>query len=146
MSFAKKASILGITAGLLSGTSAVVFAQGAPSLNGAGATFPAPFYQSAFAGLASSGIKVNYQSVGSGAGVRQFVAGTVDFGASDEPIKASEANKVKRGVVQFPSVGGTIAIGYNKPGCADLKLTQKQLVEIFLGQINNWSQIGRAHV
>ena len=53
---------------------------------------------------------MNYQSVGSGAGVRQYVAGTVDFGATDEPIKSSEAAKVKRGVVQFPAVGGTIAI------------------------------------
>jgi phosphate transport system substrate-binding protein len=141
MSFAKKASILGLGAVVLSGTTVAVLAQGAPSLNGAGATFPAPFYQSAFAGLASSGIKVNYQSVGSGAGVRQFVAGTVDFGASDEPIKASEAAKVKRGVIQFPSVGGTIAIGFNKQGCTDLKLTQKQLVEIFLGKINNWGQL-----
>ena len=141
MTFAKKASILGVSAALLSGSGLAVLAQGAPGLNGAGATFPAPFYQSAFAGLASNGIKVNYQSVGSGAGVRQFVAGTVDFGATDEPIKPSEAAKVKRGVIQFPSVGGTIAIGYNKPGCSDLMLTQKQLVEVFLGKINNWSQL-----
>ncbi|MFN7900448.1 MAG: phosphate ABC transporter substrate-binding protein PstS [Synechococcaceae cyanobacterium] len=140
MTFAKKASILGVGIALVSGSVAVL-AQGAPTLNGAGATFPAPFYQSAFAGLASTGIKVNYQSVGSGAGVRQFVAGTVDFGATDEPIKASEAAKVKRGVIQFPSVGGTIAIGYNNPACADLKLTQQQLAEIFLGKINNWSQL-----
>jgi phosphate transport system substrate-binding protein len=141
MSFAMKASLLGAGVALLSSTSLAVFAQSAPILNGAGATFPAPFYQRAFAGLASSGIKVNYQSVGSGAGVRQFVAGTVDFGATDEPIKASEAAKVKRGVVQFPSVGGTIAIGYNNPGCRELQLTQKQLVDIFLGKINNWSQL-----
>ena len=141
MSFAKKASILGLGAVLISGSTLAVLAQGAPTINGAGATFPAPFYQSAFAALASSGIKVNYQSVGSGAGVRQFVAGTVDFGATDEPIKASEAAKVKRGVIQFPSVGGTIAIGFNKSDCADLKLTQQQLANIFLGKINNWSQL-----
>ena len=141
MSFAKKASILGLGAVLASGTTVAVLAQGAPTINGAGATFPAPFYQSAFAGLARSGIKVNYQSVGSGAGVRQFVAGTVDFGATDEPIKASDAAKVKRGAIQFPSVGGTIAVGFNKPDCADLKLTQKQLTEIFLGKITNWGQL-----
>ncbi|MFN9695055.1 MAG: phosphate ABC transporter substrate-binding protein PstS [Synechococcaceae cyanobacterium] len=141
MSFAKKASILGLGAVLISGSTLAVLAQGAPTINGAGATFPAPFYQSAFAALASSGIKVNYQSVGSGAGVRQFVAGTVDFGATDDPIKASEAAKVKRGVIQFPSVGGTIAIGFNKSDCADLKLTQQQLANIFLGKINNWSQL-----
>ena len=86
------------------------------TINGAGATFPAPIYQRWFQDYSqSSGNRVNYQSVGSGAGIRQFIAGTVDFGASDEPIKTSEATRVKRGVVQIPMVGGTIAIAYNKP-------------------------------
>jgi phosphate transport system substrate-binding protein len=84
---------------------------------------------------------VNYQSVGSGAGVRQFVAGTVDFGATDEPIKSGEVAKVSRGVVQFPSVGGTIAIAYNKGDCGALKLTQKQAVAIFLGSIKKWEDL-----
>ena len=115
-----------------------------PTLNGAGATFPAPIYQRWFQDYsASSGDRVNYQSVGSGAGIRQFVAGTVDFGASDEPIKAKEAAKVKRGVVQIPMVGGTIAIAYNKPGCK-LKLTQKQVVDIFSGRITDYKQVGCA--
>ncbi|MFO7628755.1 MAG: phosphate ABC transporter substrate-binding protein PstS [Prochlorococcaceae cyanobacterium] len=134
MTFAKKALILSTLAAV--GAGATASAQSA--LNGAGATFPAPFYQRAFSGLASQGVKVNYQSVGSGAGVRQFVAGTVDFGATDEPIKAAEAAAVKRGVVQFPAVGGTIAIAYNKSDCKGLKLTQKQAVDIFLGKINTW--------
>ena len=137
MSFAKKALALGTLATL--GVAASASAQS--TLNGAGATFPAPFYQRAFAGLASQGVQVNYQSVGSGAGVRQFIAGTVDFGATDEPIKDAEAAKVKRGVVQFPAVGGTIAIGYNKPDCKGLKLTQKQAVDIFLGKITTWDQL-----
>jgi phosphate transport system substrate-binding protein len=111
------------------------------TLNAAGATFPAPIYQRWFQDYAqSTGNRVNYQSVGSGAGVRQFIAGTVDFAATDEPIKASEASKVKRGVVQFPAVGGTIAIAYNKKGC-NLKLTQKQLVDIFQGEIKDWKQL-----
>jgi phosphate transport system substrate-binding protein len=111
------------------------------NLNGAGATFPAPIYQRWFQDYSkSSGNRVNYQSVGSGAGVRQFIAGTVDFGASDEPISARDAAKVKRGVVQFPAVGGTIAIAYNKKGC-NLKLTQKQLVDIYQGQIKDWNQL-----
>ena len=115
-----------------------------PAINGAGASFPAPIYQRWFQDYASaSGNRVNYQSVGSGAGIRQFVAGTVDFGASDEPIKAKEAAKVKRGVIQIPMVGGTIAIAYNKPGCK-LKLTQKQAVDIFSGRINDWKQVGCA--
>jgi len=115
-----------------------------PVINGAGATFPAPIYQRWFQDYSvSSGDRVNYQSVGSGAGVRQFVAGTVEFGATDEPIKAKEAAKVKRGVVQIPMVGGTIAVAYNKPGCK-LKLTQKQTVDIFMGRINDWKQVGCA--
>jgi phosphate transport system substrate-binding protein len=112
------------------------------TINGAGASFPAPIYQRWFQDYSTqSGNRVNYQSVGSGAGVRQFIAGTVDFGASDEPIKASEVAKVKRGVVQIPMVGGTIAIAYNKPGC-NLKLTQKQVVDIFSGTITDYKQVG----
>jgi phosphate transport system substrate-binding protein len=137
MSFAKKVLSIGVLSTL--GVTAAASAQSV--LNGAGATFPAPFYQRAFAGAASKGIKVNYQSVGSGAGVRQYVAGTVDFGATDEPIKDAEAAKVKRGVVQFPAVGGTIAIAYNKADCKGLKLTQKQAVDIFLGKIRTWDQL-----
>jgi phosphate transport system substrate-binding protein len=122
---------------------APVAALAGPALNGAGATFPAPIYQRWFQDYAATGNRVNYQSVGSGAGVRQFIAGTVDFGATDEPIKASEAAKVKRGVVQIPMVGGTIAVAYNKPGCT-LKLTQKQVADIFLGTIKDWKQLGCA--
>jgi phosphate transport system substrate-binding protein len=123
---------------------APVAALAGPTINGAGATFPAPIYQRWFQDYArTSGSRVNYQSVGSGAGVRQFIAGTVDFGASDEPIKASEIKQVKRGVVQIPMVGGTIAIAYNKPGCK-LKLTQKQTVDVFSGRINDWKQVGCA--
>ncbi|MEY4771202.1 MAG: phosphate transporter substrate-binding protein PstS [Cyanobacteriota bacterium] len=137
MTFAKKALSIGILSSL--GVAGAAIAQTA--INGAGASFPAPFYQRAFAGAAGLGIKVNYQSVGSGAGVRQFVAGSVDFGATDEPIKASEAAKVKRGVVQFPAVGGTIAVAFNKADCSGLKLTQKQVVDIFLGEIKTWDQL-----
>jgi phosphate transport system substrate-binding protein len=115
-----------------------------PVINGAGATFPAPIYQRWFQDYArTTGNRVNYQSVGSGAGVRQFIAGTVNFGASDEPIKASEIKQVKRGVVQIPMVGGTIAVAYNKPGC-NLKLTQKQTVDIFAGRIKDWKALGCA--
>jgi phosphate transport system substrate-binding protein len=129
-----------IAIGLVAAPVAVI---AGPTLNGAGATFPAPIYQRWFQDYAASGNRVNYQSVGSGAGVRQYIAGTVDFGASDEPIKASEIAKVKRGVVQIPMVGGTIAVAYNKPGCT-LKLTQKQVVDVFLGTIKDWKQLGCA--
>ena len=114
------------------------------SLNGAGASFPAPLYQKWFQELAAAGgPKVNYQAVGSGAGVRQMIAGTSDFGASDKPLGAKKRNKIKRGVIQIPMTGGTIAVGYNKPGC-NLKLTQKQVAEIFLGKITDYSQLGCA--
>jgi phosphate transport system substrate-binding protein len=138
MTLVRKAVGFGAPFCLLAGAAA---ASG-PALNAAGATFPAPIYQRWFADFASRGVaRVNYQSVGSGAGVRQFVAGTVDFAASDEPIRAEEIARVKRGVVQFPAVGGTIAIAYNKADCRDLKLTQKQAADIFLGKIRGWDQL-----
>jgi phosphate transport system substrate-binding protein len=113
------------------------------NLSGAGASFPAAIYQRWFQELAGQGVKVNYQSVGSGAGVRQFTAGTVDFGASDAPMKAEDIAKVSRGVLQIPMTAGAIAVAYNNPGC-ELKLSQQQLAEIFLGKITNYSQLGCA--
>jgi phosphate transport system substrate-binding protein len=113
------------------------------SLNGAGASFPASIYQRWFQDLAADGIKVNYQSVGSGAGVRQFVAGTIDFGASDAPMKDKDIAKVDRGVVQVPMTAGAIAVAYNLPGC-ELKLSQEQVVGVFLGKIKNFKDLGCA--
>ena len=111
------------------------------SLSAAGASFPAAIYQRWFSDLAPQGIQVNYQSVGSGAGVRQFTAGTVDFGASDKPMKPEAIEKVSRGVIQIPMTAGAIAVAYNNPGCK-LELTQEQLSEIFLGQVKNYSELG----
>ncbi len=113
------------------------------TLNGAGASFPSPIYQRWFQELAGKGVRVNYQSVGSGAGVRQFLARTVDFGASDVPMKPEDIAKVSQGVVQIPMTAGAIAIAYQNKGCA-LKLTQSQLAGIFLGKINNYNQLGCA--
>jgi phosphate transport system substrate-binding protein len=140
MPVAKKAIALSAITALSTATLLPVLAQ--TTINGAGASFPAPIYQRWFADFAKTkgASQVNYQSVGSGAGVRQFVAGTVDFGATDEPIKDAEAAKVSRGVVQIPMVGGSIAVAYNKPGC-ELKLTQKQVVDIFLGNITDWKDL-----
>ncbi|MCP9885497.1 phosphate ABC transporter substrate-binding protein PstS [Synechococcus sp. ATX 2A4] len=113
------------------------------TLNGAGASFPSSIYQSWFQQLASTGLKVNYQSVGSGAGVRQFIAGTVDFGASDAPMDAEDLAKVSRGTVQVPMTAGAIAVAYNLPGC-ELKLTQAQVADVFLGKITNFNELGCA--
>ncbi|QEY31474.1 phosphate ABC transporter substrate-binding protein PstS [Synechococcus sp. RSCCF101] len=138
MTLARTALALGSIVALAGG----VTATAAPRINGAGASFPAPIYQRWFADLArKGGPQVNYQSVGSGSGRRQFIAGTVNFGASDDPMKSADMAKVKRGVVQIPMVGGTIAIAYNKPGC-NLRLTQKQVADIFLGKISDWKSLG----
>ena len=108
-------------------------------LNGAGATFPAPLYNSWF-GLFSkeTGNQVNYQAVGSGAGVRQFTAKTVDFGASDGAV-SDEKQKIP--MIHIPMTGGAIVPAYNMPGC-DVKMTQTQLADVFLGKITNWSTFG----
>ena len=110
-------------------------------LSAAGASFPAAIYQRWFQDLAPQGIQVNYQSVGSGAGVRQFTAGTVDFGASDKPMQAEAIAKVSRGVVQVPMTAGAIAVAYHNPGC-ELKLTREQLAGIFLGNIRDYKELG----
>lgn len=114
---------------------------GTTTLNGAGASFPASLYQRWFQDLASQGVRVNYQSVGSGAGVRQFLSRTVDFAASDVPMKADEIAKLPQGVVQIPLTAGAIAVAYNHKGC-DLKLSQAQLVAVFSGKITDFSQLG----
>ena len=111
------------------------------TLNGAGATFPAPLYNSWLGAFASeTGNKVNYQAVGSGAGVRQYTAKTVDFGASDGAV--SDA-KQKLPMVHIPMTGGAIVPAYNYPGC-DAKMTQTELADVFLGKITNWSAFGCA--
>ena len=114
----------------------------APRLNGAGASFPAKIYQRWFSDLAKSGgPKVNYQAVGSGSGRKAFIDETVNFGASDDPMKKKDMAKVTRGVVQIPMVGGTIAFRYNYPGC-DLKLTQEQAVKVAMGMVTDWKEVG----
>ena len=108
-------------------------------LNAAGATFPAPLYNSWFQSFnKETGNRVNYQAVGSGAGVRQFTAKTIDFGASDGAV--SDA-KQKLPMIHIPMTGGAIVPAYNYPGC-DAKMTQTQLADVFLGKITNWSEFG----
>lgn len=112
------------------------------NINGAGATFPAPLYTLWFSDYANeTGNQVNYQAVGSGAGVRQYVAKTVDFGASDGAV--SDDKQPDFGMVHIPMTGGAIVPAYNLPGC-DAKMTQTQLADVFLGKITNWSTFGCA--
>ena len=112
-------------------------------LSGAGASFPSKIYTRWFADFSKEkdGHRVNYQAVGSGSGRKAFLDETVDFGASDDPMKQGDIAKAKRGMVQIPMTGGTIAFGYNNPSC-DLKLTQEQAVQVAIGEINNWNQVG----
>ena len=108
-------------------------------LSGAGATFPAPLYQAWFQTMAGeTGNQVNYQAVGSGSGVRQYMAGTVDFGASDGAV-SDEKQKIP--MVHIPMTGGAIVPAYNYPGC-EVKMTQTQLADVYLGKITNWSTFG----
>ena len=121
---------------------AVSPAMAGARLSGAGASFPSKIYSRWFSDFAKSGgHRVNYQAIGSGSGRKAFLDETVDFGASDDPMKKGDIAKAKRGLIQIPMTGGTIAFGYNMPGC-DLKLTQEQAVQVAIGESNNWSQVG----
>jgi len=110
-------------------------------LTGSGASFPAPLYQNWFVKLNEvvPKIQVNYQSVGSGAGVEQFTKNTVDFGASDVAMKDEEIAKVSKGVLMLPMTAGSIVMAYNLPGVEGLKLSQATLVDILLGKITKWN-------
>ncbi|HEX5408433.1 MAG TPA: phosphate ABC transporter substrate-binding protein PstS [Gemmatimonadaceae bacterium] len=111
------------------------------ALTGAGATFPYPIYSKWFADYArQSGVKINYQSIGSGGGIRQLSEGTVDFGASDAPMTDAELKAAKGPVMHFPTVIGAVAVTYNLPALrAPLRLTGGVLAGIFLGQIRKWN-------
>jgi len=116
-------------------------AQAAVQLSGAGATFPQPLYQrwAAEYNKLHPDVQVNYQGVGSGAGIKQFTAGTVDFAASDAAMKDEEIAAVKKGAVMIPATAGSIVIAYNLPGVKNLKLSRDTYVGIFLGKITNWN-------
>jgi phosphate transport system substrate-binding protein len=110
-------------------------------LTGSGASFPAPLYQNWFVKLNEvvPKIQVNYQSVGSGAGVEQFTKNTVDFGASDVAMKDEEIAKVSKGVLMLPMTAGSIVMAYNLPGVEGLKISQANLADIALGKITKWN-------
>ena len=137
MSIFKKTLILSSAISLILSPSAMASKR----LSGAGASFPSKIYTRWFFDLAKSGgPRVNYQAVGSGSGRKAFIDETVNFGASDDPMKDSDIEKVKRGLVQMPMVGGTIAFGYNYD--CDLKLTQEQAVRVAMGMVKNWKELG----
>jgi phosphate transport system substrate-binding protein len=110
-------------------------------LTGAGATFPNPIYSKWFSDYAAAtGVKINYQSIGSGGGIRQLTEGTVDFGASDAPMTDAELAKAKGPILHFPTVLGAVVITYNRPGLtAPLKLNGDVIAAIFAGKITKWA-------
>ena len=115
-------------------------------LNGAGATFPQPLYVEWIGAFqkVQPGVKINYQGVGSGAGIQQFTAQTIDFGASDAYMKpaeitAAEAARAGAKVLLIPTVFGSITLAYNLPGVDKLNLDSDTLAAIFLGKITKWN-------
>ncbi len=115
-------------------------AMAADTINAAGATFPAPIYQKWFAEYkaAHPEVQINYQAIGSGGGIRQLQAGTVDFGASDMPMKDAQIKEMPAKPLHFPTVMGAVVLSYNVPGVTDLKLTPDIIAGIYLGTVSKW--------
>ena len=114
----------------------------AQKLNGAGATFPYPIYSKWFSEYSAqhSGVQINYQSIGSGGGIRQVMAGTVDFGASDGPMTDEQLAQSKIKIVHIPTVLGAVVPIYNLPGVStELKFAPDVLADIYLGKITKWN-------
>lgn len=114
---------------------------GATLINGAGATFPYPLYSKWFSEFNSKNpdTQINYQSIGSGGGIRQFLERTVDFGASDAPMKDEDIAKASAPVLHIPTVLGAVVVTYNLKGVdKGLKLTSDVVADIFLGKIKKW--------
>ena len=114
----------------------------AQSLNAAGATFPYPMYSKWFSEYNKKHpeVQINYQSIGSGGGIRQVLAGTVDFGASDGPMTDEQLSQAKGKILHIPTVLGAVVPAYNVPGVStDLKFTPEALAGIYLGKITTWN-------
>jgi phosphate transport system substrate-binding protein len=115
---------------------------GVTRLNGAGATFPYPIYSKWFSeyNKIHPDVQINYQSIGSGGGINQLKAGTVDFGASDMPLKDDKVKEIPVPFVQLPTVLGSVVPSYNVRGVtAELKFTPQALAGIYLGKISKWN-------
>ena len=124
-----------------SDTNAAPAAMSNTKINAAGATFPYPIYTKWFDDYkAKTGVEINYQSVGSGAGIKQLKAKTVDFAGSDAPLDADDMKEMPGEVIQFPSVGGAVVVAYNLKGApTDLKMDGPLIAKIFMGQIKKWN-------
>jgi phosphate transport system substrate-binding protein len=129
-----------VVVGAIFGTQLAAMAQQV-TLSGAGATFPQPLYERYAREIkkAHPDIKINYQGIGSGGGIKQTIAGTVDFGASDAAMTDAEMAKVPGGVILVPTAGGAVSVVVNVPGAATLKLSNQVLTGIFSGKITQWN-------
>ncbi len=132
-----------VSAGLfaLTVSASLVPAHAQQTLNGAGATFPAPLYSKWFDVYnAQAKVQINYQAIGSGGGITQLKNKTVDFGASDAPLSNADLTGMPGKVVQIPTVAGAVAVVYNVRGMSSgLKLSGPVLAQIYLGQIKRWN-------
>ena len=127
---------------LLGGLLLALPVLGQTTLTGAGATFPYPIYSKWFNeyGKLHPGVQINYQSIGSGGGINQLKAGTVDFGASDMPLKDDKVKEIPVPFVQLPTVLGSVVPSYNVSGVmSELKFTPQALAGIYLGKISKWN-------
>jgi phosphate transport system substrate-binding protein len=113
----------------------------AQKLTGAGATFPYPIYSKWFSeySAAHPGVEINYQSIGSGGGIRQVTAGVVDFGASDGPMTDEQLSASKVKLIHIPTVLGAVVPVFNVPGVNNVKFSGEVLADIYLGKISNWN-------
>lgn len=112
------------------------------SLNGAGATFPYPLYSKWISeyNKLNPNVRINYQSIGSGGGIRQITSGTVDFGATDAPMKDSESKQAPRKLFHIPATIGAVVVAYNVPEVTSpLRLAPEVLAEIYIGKIKKWN-------
>jgi phosphate transport system substrate-binding protein len=127
---------------LLVGLALALPAMGQTTLNGAGATFPYPMYSKWFSeyNKLHPDVQINYQSIGSGGGIRQVLNGTVDFGASDGPMSDAQLQEAKTRILHIPTVMGAVVPAYNVPGVSgEIKFTPEALAGIFLGKIKKWN-------
>src|SRR5690606_39226986 len=111
------------------------------SLNGAGATFPFPLYSKWMSeyNKLHPHVQINYQSIGSGGGIRQVTAGTVDFGATDAPMDAASAKKARGTLHHIPTTLGAVTISFNVSGLSRLQLDGQTIADIFLGKVTKWN-------
>lgn len=123
----------------LAGFASAAFGQ-QQELVGAGATFPYPLYSKMFDVYSKEyGVKVNYQAIGSGGGIRQMINKTVDFGGSDAIMSPEDVNAASAPVLQIPTCAGSVVITYNLPGNPEIKLTSDLVGDIFLGKVTRWT-------